>query len=363
MEFDKTSESVSAQFQSTSKALSYICSLFEESSDIQSIENSVKCAMRTIESLSAQCKTTSLNISKFSKQVEKKFKGDEMDQTATSEITNDQKDALMTAIMHHYLRNGKFSVSETLSKEAALPLPNEMKNALNELFIIVHSLKMKKLDEALKWANRNEKFLSERKSPLKFELYKTGFLMTQKAFGSKKALEYARANFKDFGASQIKEIQKLMSFLLYPMGSQLIPSISMDEQWETVENMLMNEFCSKIGLPNTDPLLLALEASAVALPKLQKLSTIVKEKKAEWTQQNELPIEIELPIKYSFHSVFACPVMKQTSTDENPPMILPCGHILSKEAVTKLSKGNNNRFKCPYCPVECVPSQTQQVDF
>ena len=77
-----------------------------------------------------------------------------------------------------------------------------------------------------------------------------------------------------------------------------------------------------------------------ALPKLLKLSSLMKEKKAEWTQQDELPVEIELANNQRFHSIFACPVLKQVSSDENPPMIMPCGHVICKEALMKLSKGN-----------------------
>ena len=32
--------------------------------------------------------------------------------------------------------------------------------------------------------------------------------------------------------------------------------------------------------------------------------------------------------EFVFHSIFACPVSKDQSTDTNPPMLLPCGHVL-----------------------------------
>ncbi len=31
-----------------------------------------------------------------------------------------------------------------------------------------------------------------------------------------------------------------------------------------------------------------------------------------------------------FYSIFACPVSKEQSSEENPPMMLPCGHVLCK---------------------------------
>jgi hypothetical protein len=45
-----------------------------------------------------------------------------------------------------------------------------------------------------------------------------------------------------------------------------------------------------------------------------------------------------------------CPVSKEQTTDANPPMMMPCGHVIAHESLEKLSKGG--RFKCPYCPSE-----------
>ena len=31
-------------------------------------------------------------------------------------------------------------------------------------------------------------------------------------------------------------------------------------------------------------------------------------------------------------------------------MMMPCGHVVAQESLSRLSKGS--RFKCPYCPSE-----------
>lgn len=65
-------------------------------------------------------------------------------------------------------------------------------------------------------------------------------------------------------------------------------------------------------------------------------------------------MELELGREYYFHSIFACPVSKDQSTKDNPPMALPCGHVLSKESIQSIAKKERIRpFKCPYCPHEC----------
>ena len=49
-------------------------------------------------------------------------------------------------------------------------------------------------------------------------------------------------------------------------------------------------------------------------------------------------IEIPLPPENRYHSVFACPVSKDQSTEQNPPMMMSCGHVVSKDSLLKLSK-------------------------
>uniref|UniRef100_A0A3B3RTC3 RING-Gid-type domain-containing protein n=1 Tax=Paramormyrops kingsleyae TaxID=1676925 RepID=A0A3B3RTC3_9TELE len=72
-------------------------------------------------------------------------------------------------------------------------------------------------------------------------------------------------------------------------------------------------------------------------------------------------IEVDLGKRCWYHSVFACPILRQQTTDSNPPMKLVCGHIISKDALNKMINGS--KLKCPYCPMEQVPSDAKQIYF
>ena len=89
----------------------------------------------------------------------------------------------------------------------------------------------------------------------------------------------------------------------------------------------------------------------------------MKNRAIEWTTNNELPIEIQLPDHLKFHSVFSCPVSKEPATRQNPPMLIPCGHVISLEALKRLIKGGatSSKFKCPYCPSEATLAQAIRV--
>lgn len=53
--------------------------------------------------------------------------------------------------------------------------------------------------------------------------------------------------------------------------------------------------------------------------------------------KDELPIGIELPnILQNNHPIFICPILRQETTVNNPPVLLPCKHIISRESLHNL---------------------------
>lgn len=125
--------------------------------------------------------------------------------------------------------------------------------------------------------------------------------------------------------------------------------------WTQVETTFREQFCSLLGFSPDSPLHLAVTAGTIALPVLLKMSSIMKEKRTEWTSEGELPVEIPLGEKFHFHSIFTCPVSKEQSTEENPPMLLSCGHCLCKNSLLRLAKADGQRIKCPYVSLSLDP--------
>ncbi len=128
----------------------------------------------------------------------------------------------------------------------------------------------------------------------------------------------------------------------------------------------LRDFCAVMGVSEESGLMMASVVGASAVPAIRKMENVLKTAKTELSHwnQNELAVEVALPSFARYHSIFACPVSKQQSTFDNPPMMLPCGHVICKETVMKLAKGNIQlKFKCPYCPTESAPSQAIKVTF
>jgi len=55
-------------------------------------------------------------------------------------------------------------------------------------------------------------------------------------------------------------------------------------------------------------------------------------------------VDLELGNTQQFHTLFVCPVTKDTGTPSNPPMLLVCGHVISALALHKLPTRAGGRY-------------------
>ncbi|KAL1954591.1 hypothetical protein VTO42DRAFT_886 [Malbranchea cinnamomea] len=356
------------------------------------LQNTVKTAFNATND---NLKEAHSALNKYSRALDKIFKDKPLPSTEYDALSA-QPGLLNRAVAMHLLREGQFSVASTfLSEAASLPTPaqpdvrvpdssadavlemdqmqsGEIRAQFLLMYKILNELKLEKnLLPAIEWARENRQALEARGSNLEFELCRLQFVWLfhggndpniSMAAGRKAALDYARREFGAFQERYLPEIQQLIGAMAFCPNLEESPYrhiFNNPSAWDDVAGSFTREFCFLLGLSADSPLYVAATAGAIALPTLLKLQTIMKEKRTEWTSQNELPVEIPLPPSYQFHSIFVCPVSKEQTTDENPPMMMPCGHVVAQESLVRLSKGG--KFKCPYCPNESHPKEARKV--
>ncbi|KAK3335337.1 CTLH/CRA C-terminal to lish motif domain-containing protein [Cercophora scortea] len=249
----------------------------------------------------------------------------------------------------------------------------ELQAKFAEMYRVLQDLKARNLRPAIDWARANSAELEARGSNLEFELCKLQYvwlflgpgvngLPDDEYNGRSGALLYARQRFGRFQPRHLSEIQKLASALVFApnLGQSPCRSIfTIDSAFTDVASSFTREFCSLLGLSAESPLYMAVTAGALALPYQMKFTSRTKSRGTEWTTSTELAFETPLPKRMVYHSIFVCPVAKEQTTDTNPPMMIPCGHVLAKETLQKLCKGT--RFKCPYCPSEGQIKDARQI--
>ncbi|KAL1881647.1 hypothetical protein Plec18167_003245 [Paecilomyces lecythidis] len=362
------------------------------------LQNPVKASF---DSMNEGLKETHSGLNKYGKALDKLFKDKPLPKNDHDALAS-QPALVNRAIAMHLLREGEFSVASTFLQEIAdkkapaqpqldpsVSLEDidmqldvdqvqsgEIRNQFATMYHILHELKEQyNLRPAIQWARENRHALEARGSNLEFELCRLQFIWLfcgelhgvkesreSDTVGPYAAMEYAREEFQTFIPRYLGEVQQLVGAMAFRPNLDQSPYRAIfnnPSAAEDIANSFTREFCSLLGLSADSPLYIAATAGAIALPTLYKLHTIMKTKRTEWTTQNELPVEIPLPPSYLFHSIFVCPVSKEQTTDQNPPMMMPCGHVIAQESLTRLSKGS--RFKCPYCPNESHPREARKV--
>jgi hypothetical protein len=303
----------------------------------------------------------------------------------------DHPDLINRAIAMHMLREGQFNVASTFLREAQhlssksesytvaqtpsrtdedgdddmQGLPSEdLQDKFTEMYDILKDLKSSNLVSAIEWARANSQKLEAKGSTLEFELSRLQFVWLFKGpsvnglpddarNGQNGAFEYARRHFGRFQQRHLREISQLSAAMVYAPNLDSSPYRNLFETDSAFDDVCMaftREFCSLLGLSAESPLYVAVTAGSIALPRLIKYTTYMKEKKTEWTTENELAFETPLPPSMIYHPIFVCPVSKEQVTEQNPAMMLACGHVLCKESLMNIVKAS--KYKCPYCPEE-----------
>ena len=232
----------------------------------------------------------------------------------------------------HLLREGQFSVASTFLAEVAakpptaVPTPGTpnpytvadqpldvaslrseaLQQHFTDMYHILHELRHRQnLLPAIDWARSNREWLEGRGSHLEFELERLQFVWLlmgggggdgdtgDRSEGLSRALYYARQAFGGFQGRYLPEIKQLCGALAYQSNLRWSPYRHLfdnDSAWDDVARSFTREFCSVLGLSADSPLYVAATAGAMALPTLLKLASIMKEKRTEWTTQDELPV-------------------------------------------------------------------------
>ncbi|KAK0459673.1 CTLH/CRA C-terminal to lish motif domain-containing protein [Desarmillaria tabescens] len=278
--------------------------------------------------------------------------------------------ALERTVVLHFLRTGQFDTAQTLLEESNTDIPSVLREQFIDLHRILQALKDQDTGPALQWARENRDFLKSRASPLEFYLHRSQYvrlLLSSHPPDPRPALAYANSSMRMFYDHHEDEFKRLMACLAFLPLSRLKTSpyadlASPSLHWD-LEPLFAKEYCASLGMSKQVPLNVVTEiGGGGALAKIEKGKRVMRERKSEWSQADELPIEIPVPSENRYHSIFTCPVSKEQSTESNPPMMMACGHVIARDSLQKLSKPGG-RVKCPYCPTESQASAALPVYF
>ncbi|KAK1568209.1 hypothetical protein Q3G72_021715 [Acer saccharum] len=375
--FDRVAKKQKLSYSKSQEAIDQICHEIEQAlARIQSVDPSslvdlksflteLKLRLNAIgaqQQIEGSLKELNTSLGKYLKFLEKAFNPDIS--KAYRNVDFDYH-IVNQIIASHFYQQGLFDLGDYLINEAGEPELSVLKSQFLEMYQILEAVKVKNVEPALKWISANREKLKENASNLEMKLHRLQFVEILQKSGRTDALDYAKINLAPFASLHMDEIQKLMGSLLWagrlemsPYAELLIPT-----HWDRLTEELTRKFCSLLGQSYQSPLTVAMAAGVEGLPTLLKLANVMAAKKQEWQAMKQLPVPLELGREFQFHSIFVCPVSRDQGSEENPPMLMPCLHVLCKQSIMKLSKNSSRAFKCPYCPAEASVAQCRQLYF
>ncbi|CDS08730.1 hypothetical protein LRAMOSA10091 [Lichtheimia ramosa] len=318
-------------------------------------------------------------VNKFSKDIDRRFTHD-LSVISNPSAFAGKENLMRRALAIHFIRQGQFELCDAFMAEAGIDEEDELrlttellKKEFHRMYSILQSLDQgQELTEAIKWAQSHHEELKKLGSNLEFDLHRLRFIQLLREQRQMEALAYGQKHFFLFADKHMTEIKRMMTSIIYYRDLTTSPyaDLCSPTLWIEIRQEFQRDFCSLLSMSAESPLYASVLVGTTALPVILKLYKIVSATKTEWSQQDELPVELPLSDDLRFHSIFACPVSKEQATDDNPPMMMPCGHVICRESLMRLSRSSNSRygrnsmrFKCPYCPSESSADQAIQVYF
>ncbi|MED6169521.1 hypothetical protein PIB30_021979 [Stylosanthes scabra] len=319
-------------------------------------------AIGALQQLEGSQKELNINVTKYQKLLDKLLYPDISKAYRTADYDARIVDQILA---NHFYHQGLFDVGDSIMKEAGEPEATALRSLFLEMHQILEAMRVKNIQPALAWISANREKLVQNGSNLELRIHTLQFVELLRNGNRADALKYARTYLARFASLHENEFQKLMGCLLYSgrVENSPYPELVSPSNWNEITEELNRQFCTLFGQSYKSPLSVAMAAGFEGLPTLLKLANVMAAKKHEWQSMKQLPVPLELGKEFHFHSIFVCPVSRDQCSEENPPMLLPCYHVLCKQSLMRLSKSSAQVFKCPYCPAVATVAHCRQLYF
>lgn len=313
-----------------------------------------------------QSKFAVVRYGKFSKNAINRLHEFELDDVYLNKISPDSKPHINRAIGYHISRYGMGNLPVG-DKDNAVQYINEVygiEETTASTYIsmgqIIQDLKNNTTDSCLEWCSNG--------SDLHFELYILNVMVLVKKKDVLKTYKYIKEGIPTslFQTQSDRIVSTVSPLLTRTLLDKEIENIDkqITDQSEKCISLFSKNYCSINRLPFDSSLFLIVLSGIISFQFFIKYKAIQASLHVDWTTKDELPFDVKLPNFLStFHPIFICPVLKEETTEENPPYSLPCHHVISRKALDKLSQNGTTSFKCPYCPVTATMSKTIKINF
>ncbi|KAK4758036.1 hypothetical protein SAY87_019337 [Trapa incisa] len=219
---------------------------------------------------------------------------------------------------------------------------------------VIEALQNKEVGPALAWCSENKSRLKKSKSIFEFQLRLQEFIELVRSESNMQAIAYARKYLAPWGATHMKELQRVMATLAFKSSTECATYKVLFEpvQWDFLVDQFKQEFCKLYGMPLEPLLNIYLQAGLSAL-KTPYCYEDDCTKEDPLSQESFRKLAMPLPYSKQHHSKLVCYITKELMDAGNPPMVLPNGYVYSTKALEEMSRKNDGRITCPRTGMVC----------
>lgn len=275
-------------------------------------------------------------------------------ESADAENLSEWKNMRLNRILVDYmLRMSYYDTATKLAERSSIQDLVDI-DVFHEAKKVIDALQSKEVGHALAWCADNKSKLKKSKSKFEFQLRLQEFIELVRADNNMRAITYARKYLAPWGASHMKELQRVMATLAFKSNTECVTyKVLFDpKQWDFLVDQFKQEFCKLYGM-TLEPLLnIYLQAGLSAL-KTPFCYEDDCTKEDPLSQESFRKLALPLPYSKQHHSKLVCYITKELMDTENPPLVLPNGYVYSTKALEEMARKNNGKIICPRTGLVC----------
>nr|KJB76494.1 hypothetical protein B456_012G092000 [Gossypium raimondii] len=212
---------------------------------------------------------------------------------------------------------------------------------------VIDGLRNQEVGPALAWCADNKSRLKKSKSKFEFQLRLQEFVELVRAENYMRAISYARRYLSPWGATHLKEFQRVMATLAVRSHTECAKY-----KWDFLVDQFKQEFCRLYGM-TLEPLLLTYLQAGLSALKTPYCYEDDCTKEDPLSQDSFRKLAMPLPYSKQHHSKLVCYITKELMDTENPPQVLPNGYVYSTKALKEMAEKNNGKITCPRTGLVC----------
>ncbi|GAB1604254.1 E3 ubiquitin-protein transferase MAEA-like [Argonauta hians] len=275
----------------------------------------------------------------------------EYDNNQSSAVSLWKKTRLDRMLVEYFLRAGYYNAALRLAKHSHI---EDLTNI--DLFLtskeVEESLLRRETCLCLSWCHDNKSKLRKLKSTLEFKLRQQEFIELIRNDQRLEAIKHARKYFTNLEDDQMADVQKSMGLLAFPSDTGISPYKELldPNRWHGLVQQFREDNFKLHQLNNMAVFTATLQAglSALKTPLCYKPDEeITKNPDCPVCSKHLNELARPLPFAHCANSRLICNISGLPLNENNPPMMLPNGHVYGMNALASMAAENEGKVVCP----------------